>query len=50
MNDAISRLINLVKDKKFFKECSDIEIEAIYSQANLILVAVNKEKKTRGLV
>jgi hypothetical protein len=49
MNDAITRLISLVKDKKFLKECSDIEIDALETQANLILIAVNKEKNKRGI-
>jgi len=49
MNDVISRLIETLKNKTFLKSCSDIEINAIETQANLILIAVNKEKKIRGL-
>ena len=49
MNDAIMRLIEMVKDKSFLKDCADIEIDAIETQANLILIAVNKEKTKRCL-
>jgi hypothetical protein len=44
-------LINLktASDKKFIRNLSDLEVEALFAQADTIKVRTEKEKQKRGI-